>query len=111
MTTQHHINRRQRLFEKVMTRCEADDETGCLIWTGPTSGSGRGGGYGRVSVNGQTTAVHRVIYTHFYGLIPGNREVDHTCNNRLCCNPGHLKLVTRSKNERAKRARSGGAAK
>ena len=104
MTTHHHGNRRNALFDKIWSRVQVDYETGCWNWTGPTSGGGRGGGYGRVSVNGQTCSVHKVIYTHFYGYVPGNREVDHTCNNRLCCAPTHLELVTRSRNEKRKKA-------
>lgn len=77
-----------------------------MVWTGPTSGSaGRGAGYPRMSLNDQTVAVHRVVYTHFHGYIPGNRQVDHTCENRLCINPEHLELVTQSKNCRRKTRR------
>lgn len=78
----------------------------CHIWTGPDSGTGRGGGYGRMSMNSQTVAVHIVVYTHYYGYVPGKKQVDHKCNNRLCCNPAHLELVSHLKNQRlrAKRA-------
>ena len=80
----------------------------CHIWTGPDSGTGRGGGYGRCSIDGQTVAVHLVIFTHFFGYKPSKKQVDHLCNNRLCCNPDHLVLVTHLKNQRlrAKRARN-----
>lgn len=79
----------------------------CHIWTGPDSGTGRGGGYSRMSLNSQTVAVHLVVYTHFYGYIPGKKQVDHKCNIRLCCNPAHLELVSHLKNQqlRAKRAK------
>lgn len=106
MTTHHSVGRRHAIFKKILSRVAIPEvPDACWIWTGPTSGDGRGGGYGRVSINGQTSAVHLIMYTHAYGYIPGNREVDHSCNNRLCCNPNHLVLVTRAKNERLKRKR------
>lgn len=73
-------------------------EGDCRIWTGPTSGNGRGGGYGRISVAGVTVAVHRVSFTHYFGYVPSRRHIDHKCRNRLCWNPGHLQLVTHKKN-------------
>ena len=78
----------------------------CHIWQGPTSGEGRGGGYGRMSLNGQTVAVHLVVYSHFYGYIPGKKQIDHLCNNRLCCNPAHLEMVTHKTNQKRRAARS-----
>lgn len=78
----------------------------CHIWQGPTSGEGRGGGYGRMSLNGQTVAVHLVVYSHFYGYIPGKKQVDHLCNQRLCCNSVHLEMVTHKTNQKRRAARS-----
>lgn len=79
-----------------------DKPSPCFIWTGPTSGSGRGGGYGRMSLDGQTVAVHLVSYTNFFGYIPGKKQVDHLCRNRLCWNPAHLELVTHLENQKKK---------
>ena len=94
------INRREDIIGKVMSRVEIDENTGCWNWQGPTSGEGRGGGYGRMCVSGQTCAVHIVSYTHFYGFVPGTKQVDHKCRNRLCCNPLHLELVTHKQNQK-----------
>lgn len=72
---------------------------------GPTSGTGKGGGYGRMSLFGQIVAVHLVAYTHYFGYIPGKKQIDHLCNNRLCCNPAHLEMVTHLENQRRRDAR------
>lgn len=105
------MSRRLDIISRILRRVrivEAGHETPCWLWQGPTSGTGRGGGYGRMSLNGQTVAVHLVVFTHFFGYIPGKKQIDHECNNRLCCNPEHLELVSHLKNQkrRAKRQRS-----
>lgn len=97
--------RRQRIIDKVMKRVKRCPDTGCWEWQGPTSGNGRGGGYGRMSLDGQTVAVHLVVFCHYHGYIPGKKQIDHTCENRRCCNPDHLDLVTHLENQRRKRTR------
>jgi len=95
------MSRRDRIREKIMARVSIDPETGCWIWTGGTSGSsGRGKDYPRMSLNGRTVAVHIVMWTNEHGYIPGNRELDHQCRNRLCVRPdeNHLEMVSHSKN-------------
>lgn len=72
----------------------------CWIWQGSDSGTGRGGGYGRISYLGCTTAVHILMYKIKFGPILPNRHIDHMCNNRRCCNYDHLQMVTPLKNQR-----------
>lgn len=95
------MRRRDKIRARIMERVHIDPVTGCWIWTGPTSGSsGRGHGYPRMSLNDRTVAVHIVMWTNEHGYIPGNRELDHKCRNRLCVRPddGHLELVSHSLN-------------
>ena len=113
--SQTALTRRESVLDRIEARCTITDThftldgkpSPCHLWTGPTSGTGRGGGYGRMSLDGQTVAVHLVVFTHYYGYIPGKKQVDHRCNNRLCCNPAHLQMVTHLANQRlrAKRAK------
>jgi antirestriction protein ArdC len=46
-------DRRKAIFDKIMARVIIDNNTGCWNWTGPTSGNGRGGGYGRMCLDSQ----------------------------------------------------------
>lgn len=97
-------DRRIKILTKIMSRVSVDEHCECWIWQGPTSGSGRGGGYGRMCLDGQTVAVHRVMATLFMGYIPGKKQVDHKCRNRLCVNPDHLEIVTHKENQRRRDA-------
>lgn len=90
--------RRETIISRIWEKVEPCGE--CFVWTGPTSGNGRGGGYPRACLNGQTVAVHRVVYTHFHGYIPSKKQIDHTCRNRLCLNPDHLGMVTHKENQK-----------
>lgn len=98
--------RREDIRNKVYERVEIVDlgyETPCHIWTGPDSGSGRGGGYPRMSLDGQTVAVHIVMYVNTHGYVPGKKQIDHKCRNRMCVNEEHLEMVTHKQNQRRRR--------
>jgi hypothetical protein len=115
------MGRRDDILRRILQRVRLVDNqalgTPCWVWQGPTSGNGykaheapkkgRGHGYGRMSLNGQTVAVHLVTWTHYNGYIPGNKQLDHLCDNRLCCNPSHIELVSHRNNQkrRAQRAK------
>lgn len=101
------MSRRDAIMDKIVRRLRVDPQTGCHLWTGPTSGTrGRGRNYPRMSLDGQTVAVHIVVYCHYYGYLPSKRQVDHTCRNRLCCNPAHLEGVTHLQNQKRRRKAS-----
>lgn len=106
-------NRRERIFNKVMERVHMVD-TGhkdnrgnvshCWLWDGPHSGDGRGGGYPRVSLDGHTAAVHIVMWTNEFGFIPGRKQLDHLCRERMCVRPSHMEMVTHKENQRRRDA-------
>ena len=107
-------NRRTDIIQRILNRVKVEyhgytingKPDACHIWQGPTSGTGRGGGYGRMSLNGITVAVHIVMFTCFFGYIPPKKQVDHKCNIRLCCNPDHLEMVTHLKNQKRRASRA-----
>jgi hypothetical protein len=85
----------------------------CLIWQGPTSGkhkgtkATRGHSYPRMTLDGQTVAVHRVLWVNTYGYLPGKKQLDHLCKVRNCVSPFHCEKVTHKENQK-RRDRSNG---
>lgn len=51
-------------------------------------------GYKRIKFNNKIYQVHRLSYETFIGEIPKGMHVHHKCENKSCCNPGHLQLKT-----------------
>lgn len=98
-----HADRRERIRLKVLANITVEPgpmETPCHVWLRGDSGNGRGGGYPRMTLDGATVAVHRLMWTNEHGMIPPKKQIDHKCRNRLCCNPEHLEMVTHKENQR-----------
>jgi hypothetical protein len=82
------------MAERILSRC-VENEAGCWIWTGAVFKNG----YGAVSVDGNATTAHRAMMQSFVGrdAIQG-KDICHKCDVRLCCNPAHLFVGSRSEN-------------
>jgi hypothetical protein len=88
------------LWSKVDVR-GADE---CWPWKGLRNGEG---GYGRVQIESRSYYAHRVIFNL---ANPGKIELSapsdrngfgfllHSCDNPICCNPGHLRIGTHAEN-------------
>lgn len=78
-----------------------EDENGCWV----SGYSLRTNGYAVLSqkIDGGKARIylaHRAAYTFHNGPIPGQLVIDHTCHNRRCVNPAHLRAIPRTENAR-----------
>lgn len=88
--TKHSLTPRERFMQKVQVT-----DT-CWQWIGSTNALGD---YGTFIYRGKAHGSHRVSYELFVGAIPSGHQIDHTCHNRLCVNPEHLRPATNKQNQ------------
>lgn len=65
----------------------------CWTWTGATFN-----GYGVFRLDGKAQLAHRVARRWIKGEIPDGEQLDHTCHNRACVNPNHLRFADHATN-------------
>lgn len=67
----------------------------CIEW--PFSRTSRG--YGAVGYDGRVQQAHRVVHILATGSDAEGLQVAHSCGNRPCIRPAHLRWATQSENE------------
>jgi hypothetical protein len=88
-----NLNYNPELFWSKVDKTEA-----CWEWTGAKFPLGYGQVKVKVDGKWQPMGAHRVAYIDQRGPIPAGKLVDHTCHNRSCVKPAHLRLVTDKQN-------------
>ncbi len=73
------------------------EPNGCWLWLGAKTRTD-GMGYGQFWLTGKLQLAHRTAYEHWVAAIPDGLTIDHKCLTRLCVNPWHLEIVSRSEN-------------
>lgn len=80
----------ERFWSRVAKTADAND---CWNWLAGRDGNG----YGCVSLNGKSAKTSRAAWFYTYGAMP-TLLVLHSCDNRICCNPNHLREGTAQDN-------------
>lgn len=90
-----HPKDKQRFWDNVDIRGE--DE--CWNWQGRIGPDG----FGRIVIVKKYLGTHRLAYEFKKSLLLFGERIEHSCANRLCCNPDHIQLTEASAQKRRER--------
>lgn len=81
--------------ERFLKFIKVDTVTDCWIYSGYTS-TGYGVFYFKKNLKGRNVSfmAHRISWSIFKGNFTKGLVIDHTCMNKACVNPDHLREVT-----------------
>ncbi len=87
-----------QLPQRFQDKIQPEPTSGCWLWLGAVTSTG----YGNVMLmkGGKKTyhKAHRAVYEFLEGPIPEGLVLDHTCCNKVCVNPSHLRPCTQQEN-------------
>jgi hypothetical protein len=79
--------------ERFLSLIKIDSNSDCWIWNGCKAEI-----YGKFGIYYKSYYAHRVSYSLFNGPLTNGMVIDHTCRNKICVNPEHLREVTQQQN-------------
>jgi len=91
-----HMAKKKPPFLRYLESINVCSETNCWFWTGATYKNG----YGWIKVFGKNVSAHRFSYELHNGKISDGMCILHSCDNKNCVNPDHLRQGTHKENMR-----------
>ncbi|MDQ1317135.1 MAG: hypothetical protein QG588_786 [Candidatus Poribacteria bacterium] len=89
------VYKRKSVEDRFWSKVDIKGLLDCWEWTAKSI---RGHGYGFICINQKKISAHRLSYEMAYGKIPDDLLVLHSCNNKKCVNPAHLRVGTNQDN-------------
>lgn len=81
--------------DRMRSRVSIGSPNECWEWKGTVDDRGRPK---RVYMRSHRWKPVRLMYTLTYGNIPTGKQLNHHCDNLLCCNPSHVYVGTHEQN-------------
>lgn len=89
-------------IERFVSKINFGEKDDCWEWIAATQSKG----YGSFGIRpGKSELAHRVAYVYYVGIIPEGKIIHHKFDNRLCCNPHHLRVGTIAENNQDAKAK------
>ena len=86
--TELSVRQRRHRAHALLTKTRPDGD--CIVWTGSIGANG----YGQYRTHDDNLTSHRLLWELVFGQVPEGMAIHHTCENRRCINPYHLKLLS-----------------